>query len=279
MYKLNMNLNLKKSVIFISVLAVSQLALSANNKTTNNTKKNSVAINSAANTNLTANETTASQQKIEQEFDGLGGNGILLEKARALNPEVHTTVVQNRIVDRTNRIEVAGSYDNSFGGDTYVRTGTFSLNGQYHFNNRWSAGAKLGQSFNKLTSEGADLVARATADFNKNPQNSTAPVPDIDYPTGVTMGYVNYYPLYGKISWLGQGISHFDVYGQLGYGNMTLKSGGTAATSAGLGIGVWGNENITTRFEMAYMNYTAKYYSGPIKLGVTSASVQVGWLF
>jgi outer membrane beta-barrel protein len=262
-------LNIKNLLVLVLVTILSQVSVAAN--TAAAAKKNT------ANTTTTA--AADSEQKIEQEFDGLGGNGILLEKARALNPEVHTTVVQNRMVDRTNRFELSGEYANTFGGDTYVRTGTFGLNGQFHFTNRWSLGAKVGTSFNKLTSEGDDLVNRAIADHNKNPQTSAAPVPDIDYPTGQTMGYVNYYPLYGKISWLGKGISHFDVYGQLGYGTVSLKSGGSSAMSAGLGIGVWGNDNITTRLEMVYMDYTAKYYSGPMKLGVTSAAVQVGWLF
>lgn len=265
-----MKLNIKKSLVLGLVMALSQVSFAANTAAAKKTTSDSAAM--AANA-------AASEQKIEQEFDGLGGNGILLEKARALNPEVHTTVVQNRIVDRTNRFELSGEYANTFGGDTYVRTGTFGLNGQFHFTNRWSLGAKFGTSYNKLTSEGNDLVERAIADHNKNPQTSMSPVPDIDYPTGIAMGYVNYYPLYGKISWLGQGISHFDVYGQLGYGNISLKSGSSSAMSAGMGIGVWGNDHITTRLEMVYTDYTAKYYSGPMKLGITSASVQVGWLF
>lgn len=225
-------------------------------------------------------ESKNSEQNIGQEFDALGGNGVLLEKAQALNPEVRTTVVQNRIVDRTNRFELSGEYANTFGGDTYVRTGTFGINGQFHLNNNWSLGAKYGQSFNKLTNEGDALVKAAEAQAALNPSNPNSPVPDIDYPKQLAMGYVNFYPLYGKISWLGKGISHFDVYGQLGYGNISLKSGDTSALSGGIGIGVWGTEHITTRLEMTYMDYTAKYiYGNDIKMGVTSAAVQIGWLF
>jgi outer membrane beta-barrel protein len=219
-------------------------------------------------------------QNIEKEFDALGGNGVLLEKAQALNPEVRTTVVQNRIVDRTSRFELSGQYANTFGGDTYVRTGIFGLSGQFHFNNNWSVGAKSGIAFNKLTNEGKSLVEAAEADAAANPLSSTADIPSMDYPKQLSMGYVNFYPLYGKISWLGKGISHFDIYGQLGYGNISLKSGGTTAMSAGAGVGVWGTEHLTTRLEMTYLDYTAKHIDGKeIKMGVTSASVQVGWLF
>ena len=223
---------------------------------------------------------TKADQNIEKEFDALGGNGVLLEKAQALNPEVRTTVVQNRIVDRTNRFELAGEYANTFGGDTYVRSGIFGLSGQFHLSNNWSLGAKTGMAFNKLTPEGEALVTAAEADAAANPLSPTADVPSIDFPKQLTMGFVNYSPLYGKISWLGKSISHFDVYGQLGYGNVSLKSGGSTAMSAGAGVGVWGNENLTTRFEMTYLDYTAKYINGnDIKMGVTSASFQMGWLF
>lgn len=225
-----------------------------------------------------AKKDNSSSKSIESEFDGLGGNGALLDKARALNPEVHATVVQNRMVDRTNRFEVSGEYANTFGGDTYIRTGTFGLSAQYHITNKWSLGAKYGMSYNKLTNEGNDLVERATQDHIKNPQTSESPVPDIDYPKSMVMGYVNFYPLYGKISWLGKSITHFDVYGQLGYGTMELKSGNAPIMSGGLGVGVWGNQNITTRFEMRYMDYTAKYYNGDMKQGITSAAIQIGWL-
>lgn len=227
----------------------------------------------------TAQAAPANDQKIEQEFDGLGGNGVLLEKARALNPEVHTTVVQNRMVDRTFRFELSGSYDNSFGGDTYIRTGTFGVNGRFHFSNRWALGAKYGTSYNKLTSEGEDLTDRATAAHLANPAAAQSPVPDIDYPKAMTLGFIEFYPLYGKISWLGKGISHFDVYAQLGYGNVNLDSGTTNATEGALGVGIWGTEHLTTRLEISYMDYTAQYYNGPMELGVTSASIQVGWLF
>lgn len=221
---------------------------------------------------------TQASSSLEKDFDSLGGNRILLDKANAINPEVRTKVVQNRIVDRTSRFEFNGSYANTFGGDTYVRTGTFSLGTQYHINNHWSVGAKYGMSFNKLTNEGEDLVKRAEADHIANPSTSKSPVPDIDYPKSQMMGFVNFYPLYGKMSWFGNSISHFDVYGQLGYGQVGLDSGSANAMSGGVGISVWVNNNITTRLEAIYTNYEAQYSSGPIQQDITSASIQIGWL-
>lgn len=232
-----------------------------------------------AETNTKQNSSsTVNNEKLTSDFDSLGGNEILLDKAKSVNPEVRTQVVQNRIVDRTSRFELSGSYDNSFGGDTYVRTGTFGISGQYHINNNWSLGAKYGYSFNKLTAEGNDLADKAAADHLANPSTAKSPVPDIDYPKSNMMGFVNFYPLYGKMSWLGKGISHFDVYGQVGYGQIALDSGSTNAMSGGLGMAVWVNNHFSTRFEAIYTDYTAKYYNGPMKQGITSASVQLGWL-
>ncbi len=227
----------------------------------------------------TTSSKQSTQEQIEKDFDSLGGNTVLLEKARALNPEVHTTIIQNRLVDRKNKIEISGLFDNSIGGDTYIRNSNLGLATQFHFNNQWSLGAKYGVTYNKLSNEGNSLVDQAIADHNANPSSSKAPIPDIDYPKNWTMGFVNFYPIYGKISWLGQSISHFDIYAQLGYGNISLNSGGTNATSGAIGMGIWGHENVTTRIEMQYMSYEAKYFSGPLKLGITSASMQLGWLF
>lgn len=273
---------MNKKLVLLAVLSAPAFVFAAND----NSNYTAQTISAKADSNVVAADTTAKttakntdDKKITQEFDGLGGNGVLLEKARALNPEVHTTIVQNRIVDRTNRFELAGEYANTFGGDTYIRTGTFGIQGNYHITNRWSVGAKYGYSFNKLTNEGDDLIDRAAADAAANPGNPKYPVPDIDYPKSMAMALVNYYPLYGKISWLGKSISHFDVYGQLGYGSIGLDSGATSAISGGIGVGVWGNENITTRLELTYVDYTAQYWDGPMKMGITSAAVQVGWLF
>jgi outer membrane beta-barrel protein len=217
-------------------------------------------------------------QDIEKDFDSLGGNSILLEKARALNPEVTQSVVQNRVVNRENRWEIAPEIGGSLGGDTYTRSTTLGLNVQYHFNHRWSVGVRGNTAYNRLTDEGQALVDIAEADAANNPQSSAAAVPDLDYPLSEVGGYVNFYPVYGKMAWLDNKIAHFDVYAQLGAGQVTLKSGTTSTYSAGAGLGIWVNPKISTRFEVKYQNYTAQYYTGPLALDLTVASMQVGWL-
>lgn len=217
-------------------------------------------------------------EDVEKSFDSLGGNTILLEKAKALNPEVSTSIVQNRLVQRENRWEVAPEIAGTFGGDTYTRTTTVGMNVQYHINHRWSLGLKYNSAFNRLTDEGNALVNKAIADHNANPQSSQAPVPDIDYPLSETGAYINFYPVYGKMAWLDRSVAHFDVYAQLGGGTVELKSGQASTYSAGLGLGIWVNPKVSTRFEMRYQNYTGQYYTGAQSLDLAVASMQVGWL-
>ncbi|MFP5520656.1 MAG: outer membrane beta-barrel domain-containing protein [Bdellovibrionia bacterium] len=218
------------------------------------------------------------QSDIEKDFDSLGGNTILLEKAKALNPEVATSVVQNRTVVRDNRFEVSPEVAGTFGGDTYTRSTTVGLNVQYHFNHRWSAGVKANTAFNRLTDEGRALVDRAEEDFKNNPQDSNAPVPDLDYLKSEIGGFVNFYPIYGKMAWFDRSVAHFDVYAQVGAGQVELKSGNTSTYSAGLGVGIWVNPKVSTRLEMKYQNYTGQYYTGAQSLDLAVASMQVGWL-
>lgn len=214
----------------------------------------------------------------EADFDSLGGNTILLERAKALNPEVSTSIIQERLVPRRNRLEMSTELSGTFGGDTYSRTHSVGLNAQFHINPQWSVGLKVNQSYNRLTTEGNAMLEKATADFQKNPQNPTSRIPDLDYPLQETMALVNWYPIYGKMSLLEKSVAHFDIYGLLGAGNVSLKSGGTQTWTTGAGFALWLTPHFTTRLEMRYQSYQAKYYSGPQDLDLTVGSVQMGWL-
>ena len=51
-----------------------------------------------------------SETALLKEFDSLGGNGELLKKANELNPDTTILVVQNRLIDRRGRVEIAPEY-------------------------------------------------------------------------------------------------------------------------------------------------------------------------
>lgn len=227
---------------------------------------------------LVAGADTGSDSELERDFDSLGGNRILLERARALNPEVQNTVVQSRTVSRRNRWEIAPEYSGTFGGDTYSRTQSLAMNFHYHLNPRWSLGAKFGISANRLTPEGEAMVDRAYEDYLRDPKNPEFPLPELDYPKNEMMAVVNWYPVYGKLNLLDKAVAQFDTYVIAGAGTVTLKSGATSTGTLGAGVGFWLNPRVSTRVEMRYQTYEAQYLTGAQKLDLAVASVQVGWL-
>ena len=214
----------------------------------------------------------------EADFDSLGGNQIILERAQALAPEKNVQVVQNRTVSRTKRVELAPEFSGTFGGDAYNRTKSLGMNLHYHINPRWSVGAKYEYSFNDLTPEGKVMTDQAISDFNKNPSNPTSAYPVIDYPKSETLALVNWYPFYGKMNMLDRGVAQFDVYLVGGYGQVELLSGPAPTYTGGAGVGFWVSQHFSTRAELRYQNYKAKTFNQEKNMDLTVASLQMGWM-
>jgi outer membrane beta-barrel protein len=216
--------------------------------------------------------------QVQEEVDSFGGNQALYEKARALNPEVETEVVQNRFLPRTNRVEIAPEFAGVFGGDSYNETRNAGMNVHYHINPSWSIGVKYNYSFNTLTPEGEEMVSRANQDAKVNPRNPKFLYPQIVYPKSEMLGLVNWYPVVGKLSFGKWGVAHFDTYLTAGYGQMELNVGNSPAMTAGLGFGFWLSNHLTTRLEYRAQQYTAQYYDKTESVTTNIASVQMGWL-
>ncbi len=206
-----------------------------------------------------------------KDFDSLGGNDVLLERAKELNPEQKIYVVQDRIVDRFRRFEFAPEYASVLGGDSFMESRQYGVNIHFHFNPRWSLGAKYSYMNNSLSRDGENLI-QDTSIIGKYK------IPDIDFPKNQKLAFVNYYPIYGKMNLFNAGVSHFDVYGQLGYGQIELKSGTTPTWTAGAGVGFWISQHVTTRLEFRYQNYKAQRYDGPTSMDLTLIGIQVGYL-
>ncbi len=64
----------------------------------------------------------ASAADLTKEMDALGANKELMKKARAIDPNNRIRVVQNRDVDRYNRIELGVNGGMVTGGDSYINT-------------------------------------------------------------------------------------------------------------------------------------------------------------
>lgn len=225
-----------------------------------------------------AAENAPMEDNTESQFDSLGGNAIFLEKAKALQPEKNVSIVQNRTVPLTHRVEIAPEFSGTFGGDTYSRTKSLGLNAIYHFSPRWAIGAKYNYSFNALTPEGEAMVDRAYEQYKQDPANPNLGFPQMDYQKSEMMALVNWSPVYGKMNLLDKRVAHFDFYLVGGYGQVQLYSGSTPSYTAGGGLGFWINNHFSTRVEMRYQNYTAKYFETEKKMDLAVASVQMGWL-
>lgn len=213
----------------------------------------------------------AARADLMEDFDQLGGNSVLMEKAQALEPDAKISVVQNRIVNRQKRFEISPEFVSIVGGDSYLNTRGFGVNGNFHINPYWSVGVKYNTFRNEMSPEGQNLIDDSSI-LGKNI------VPEMDYPKNQTMALVNFYPIYGKLNLFNQGIAHFDVYGLLGYGNISLNSGSKTTYTGGAGVGFWISQHLTTRFEMRYQTYDSERSAGTDKMEVTAISLQVGYL-
>lgn len=217
----------------------------------------------------------------EPEFDSLGGNRILLERAKAMEPDQTFSVVQKRAVDRRHRVEFAPEVSGVLGGEALTRARSIGMNAYYHFTPRIAVGAKFNYSFNTLTAEGQERLDIANREHEANPEVVTKDYSESDFQKTEWLGLVNWYPLYGKFSVLDRQVVHFDFYTVAGAGQTTLRSGPTTTYTGGVGMGLWLTQHFTTRFEMRYQTYTAKYgknFETSRKLDLTVASLQMGWL-
>lgn len=214
---------------------------------------------------------TAMSADLMKDFDTLGGNDVLLEKAKALNPEAQIRIVQDRVVSRRRRVEISPEFSSVLGGDAYNMTSNLGLNAHYHFTPQWSVGLKYSYSFNQLRQEGEYLI-------NDVSVSGKAQIPQIDFPKQQAQLVLNWYPIYGKMNLYDLGVVHFDIYALAGGGQIELKSGMTTSYTAGGGIGLWVSQHLSTRFELRYEGYTAKRYTGDTNMNTTVAGIQIGYM-
>lgn len=237
----------------------------------------SAAVLTASVTAFAADETSAPAAKptesggLMKDFDSLGGNDVLLDKARALNPDSTISIVQDRIVNRRKRIELSPEIAGVFGGDAYNSTTMYGINAHYHFTPRWSVGVKYLYDTNKLTKEGQYLIDDTSV-------NGSGVIPDIDYPKSELMALVNWYPIYGKMNLYDLGVAHFDFYLLGGAGQIQLDSGSTSTFTAGGGLGIWWSKHLTTRAELRYQTYEAQRFTGSTRMNLTVAGLQIGYM-
>lgn len=194
------------------------------------------------------------KMKLQQEFDTLGDNQALVERAKELNAEKRVQIVQNRLVDRYNRIEVGVSGALLGGGDSYIQTSSLGGLLDYHISPKFSLGVRYQHYYNTLTNEGKSVYDRAQQQSNQNPYGAQR-APEIDFPKDSALLAVSFYPIYGKLNFFDAGVAQFDLYLLAGYGRMMLNSGTSDLISAGIGTGLWVNQHFSARLEGRWMTY------------------------
>lgn len=218
---------------------------------------------------------SAKKATLADDIDSLGGNKELAEMAQNIKSQTRTRVVQDRIVERRNRLEFGMAYGSTFGGDSYVKTQSLGLAVDYHITPRWSLGARYFDFGNSLTDEGARIFDQARKNYEAG---GRAYAVDIDYPENAAIAVVNWYPIYGKTSFLDMGVTQFDLYLLAGGGQMTLSSGTTGLITAGAGVGAWITKNLTARAEMRYQTYKDQPVTGSRTLDTVVGSLGLGWM-
>jgi outer membrane beta-barrel protein len=209
--------------------------------------------------------------EILEDFDKLGGNDVLAEKLDVLQPELRTKVVQERTVKRINRLEIAPEFTSVLGGDAYLNTAGVGAAMQFHFTPYVSLGARYNRFANNFSSEGENLI-RDSEITGKNV------VPDVDIPLSQSLAFVNFYPIYGKLNLWNRAVTQFDMYAQMSYGNIVLRSSTQKTWGGAAGLGFWFSQHLSTRFEIGYQTYDAQRLAGPQKMNLTVANLQVGYL-
>lgn len=219
--------------------------------------------------------TTALAKGISNDFDTLGGNQKIIDRAKALNSSRTVRVVQNRIVDRRLRLEIGGQFSGVAGGDSYLSSNSYGGQLEFHIIPQLSIGARYNQFNNQLTGEGQRQFQKAT---QIAANDGSGIVPKIDYPESSTIGTLTWYPIYGKLNMFDMGVTQFDLYLTGGYGTMKLSSGNTPTYTAGGGVGFWLAKHVSTRFELRWQGYKDQMPQGARQLDLTVATVTLGFL-
>lgn len=215
----------------------------------------------------------ADKNSMLKDLDSLGSNKAIAERAKAIDGRNRVRIVQNRTVDRRLRLEVAMSYDQVAGGDTYLNSNNLGVMADFHITPRWSIGARYYDTRNSLTDEGK-------RQFEMAESNSMARKPEVDLPYSSTLGVISFYPLYGKLNFFDIGVTQFDVYMMAGYGQMKLQSGSSPTWTAGAGVGIWWSQHITSRLEARYQSYEDHLQLNGVtrEQNITAISAAIGFM-
>jgi outer membrane immunogenic protein len=213
-------------------------------------------------------------QSMKEDFSTLGDNQVFVDRVQNMDAERKVRIVQNRIVDLNNRVEVSIGYGmNGGGGDSYVTTENLAGQLDFHFSPRWAIGLRYEKYYNELSKEAEAQYQRASADVT-----GTQKFPDIDLPLSSALATVTFSPIYGKLNLFDLNVAHFDIYTVVGGGQIELRSGSSTVYTGGLGMSVWLSQHFSTRLEARYESYKDLLKTEEREQGVTKVMATIGFL-
>lgn len=216
----------------------------------------------------------SSSQSMKKDFETLGDNQVFADRVKNMNADRKVRIVQNRIVDLNNRLELSIGYGvNGSGGDNYVTTTNLGGQLDWHFSPRWAIGLRYEKFYNELSKE-----AEAQFDRALNDSTGTQIFPSVDVPLSSTIATATFAPIYGKLNLFDLSIAHFDVYTVVGAGQIELKSGKTEIYTGGLGMSIWLSQHFSTRLEARYESYTDLLQSEERSQSATKVMATIGLL-
>lgn len=219
------------------------------------------------------------QAQVSDELESLGSNRGVNERANLLENRTRVGIVQGRAVDRNMRFELGASYGPTATGDAYLSTQNSSVRADFHINPRWSLGVQYTKMNSTLTSEAKLRYDQARVD-------KSAAIPQVAYPDEAIMGLVNWYMTYGKINVFDWKTVQFDIYALGGLGQIKVstdiygetKSKTSNIWTAGLGLGFWLTQHVSTRGEIRYQSFEDYVYTGSRQQGQAVATIGLGVL-
>lgn len=130
--------------------------------------------------------------------------------------------VSHRAVTKAKRAELSAQLGLSL-TDPFYRYVSPGVQARYHFDEMWAVGAMF--DYEGAVSTPLTIVSRS----------DKATKADLNHPNLMVGVEGIWSPIYGKINWMAENVSHFDMYLSVGVGFMALHQGGTLAGTFAIG--------------------------------------------
>jgi len=205
-----------------------------------------------------------SSSELEKKLESLS---IPDDKVTTVLSEDKLYVLNNRYSSLINRHELTVAGANNFTADSHLVTEQAALSYRYHFNSKWSLGARYTRYTNKLSSAGQILF------------NNKSILPDTDYALNGQELFVNYNTIYGKLRWSENTVVYFDQYISLGGGKVKLSSGDKNLALADIGLSFWLGNHGSARIGLKNEFYQQAQLSGSRNIHNGIGYIEFGYLF